>query len=68
MTKINNEEIILNSDLIESISQTPDTIILLTSGKTILVKESLEEIIEKTVHFRKRIYQKPDTYEQKNEE
>jgi len=59
LTRINREEIILNSDLIESISRSPDTIILLTTGKTLMVLESPEEIKKKVIEFRRLILQGP---------
>jgi len=68
LTKINNEELFLNPDLIENISQSPDTRILLISGKTIMVKESPEEIVESIVKFRQRIYLQPDIIRHNTEE
>jgi len=52
---INGTEIVLNSDLIEFMEETPDTIISLSSGKKMIVKESVPEIVEKVVEFRRRI-------------
>jgi len=53
--KTNGEEITLNSDLIEQIQETPDTVITLTNCKKILVKESAEQIIEKVIAYRRKI-------------
>lgn len=58
LTKLNGVEFILNCDNIESIQESPDTTILLTNGKLYIVRESMQEIVEKTVAFRKRIYSK----------
>jgi len=52
---INGAHIVLNSDLIEFIEATPDTIISLSTGKKLIVKESVEEVIEKIIEFRRRI-------------
>jgi flagellar protein FlbD len=52
---INGTHIVLNSDLIEFIEATPDTVISLSTGKKLMVKESVEEVIEKIVRFRRRI-------------
>ncbi len=47
---------VLNSDLIESVEAAPDTIIRLTNGKTIVAKETVKEIVERIVEFRRRIH------------
>ena len=43
----------LNSELIETIMETPDTTILLTNGKHLIVRESKEEVVKKVVEFRR---------------
>jgi flagellar protein FlbD len=55
VTKLNNEEIVINSDLIEVIEETPNTIITLTTGKKIIVKDSSKEIIDKVITYKRRI-------------
>ncbi len=52
---INGTEIVLNSDLIEFMEATPDTIISLSNGKKMIVKESVEEVVDRVVEFRRRI-------------
>jgi flagellar protein FlbD len=49
ITKFNHELILLNNDLIESVEETPDTIITLTSGKKLVVQESIKEIYTKVM-------------------
>lgn len=39
LTKLNENKFILNAGLIETIEETPDTVITLVSGKKIIVKE-----------------------------
>lgn len=70
VSMINDTHIVLNSDLIEYIEATPDTVISLSTGKKFMVKESVDEVIGKVVEFRQRIgasarnYRKPaDTSE-----
>ncbi len=55
LTKLNGSQITLNAELIESIEATPDTILTLTNGKKIVVKENAEEIITKTIAYKKKI-------------
>ena len=54
LTKINNQEFFINCDLMEFIESTPDTIISLTTGKKIIVKESAEEVIEKIIEYKSK--------------
>lgn len=44
VTKMNGNEITVNADLIEIVEETPDTVITLTTGKKIIVKESRQMI------------------------
>jgi len=46
----------INIDLIELVEETPDTIITLTTGRKILVRESSRHIQEEIIKIRKRIY------------
>ena len=45
--RLNGKEFIVNCDLIEFIESTPDTVITLTTGKKIVVAESIDEVIKK---------------------
>ena len=56
LTKLNDSVFILNSSLIESIEETPDTVITLTTGKFLIVKETEDEIIEKVISYNKQIF------------
>ena len=56
LTKINGEKILLNDDLIEVVEETPDTVISLTTGRKIIVKESRQEVKSLVKLFRKDIF------------
>lgn len=56
LTRLNGEKMMLNIDLIELIEETPDTIITLTTGRKVLVKESARQIQAEIIKFRKQIY------------
>ena len=53
VTKLNGAKILMNSDLIEIVEETPDTMITLTTGRKIIVKESRHDI-ENLVKLYKR--------------
>ena len=56
LTRLNRVPMVLNSDLIEHIDVTPDTVITLTTGQILRVRESASEVVERIVEFRHRIY------------
>ena len=56
LTRLNHAPLVLNSDLIEHVEVTPDTVITLTSGQKLMVLESADEVIERVVAFRRAVY------------
>lgn len=59
LTRLNHVPMVLNSDLIEHIDVTPDTVITLTTGQILRVRETAEEVVELIVEFRRRIFTGP---------
>jgi flagellar protein FlbD len=59
LTRINHVPLVLNSDRIEHIETTPDTVISLTGGVKFVVLESAEEIVRRVVEFRRKIHAGP---------
>ena len=55
VTRLNHTTMVLNSDLIEQVEMTPDTVISLTNGQKIMVLESSDEVVERVVTFRRSI-------------
>ncbi|WP_418421711.1 flagellar FlbD family protein [Anaerotruncus colihominis] len=58
VTKLKGERFVLNCYLIETISENPDTTISLTNGDLYIVRESMQEVIDKTIDFKRKIYQR----------
>ena len=56
---INDANIVVNSDLIEFIEATPDTVISLSTGKKFIVKESVPDVVDKVVEFRRSLTKPP---------
>ena len=56
VTKINGVSVLVNPDLIELVEETPDTVLTLTTGKKIIVKESRQEIKNLVILYRKDIF------------
>ncbi|MEA4831991.1 hypothetical protein SDC9_174936 [bioreactor metagenome] len=61
LTKFNKEKYFLNSDLIEIIEITPDTMITMTNGKTHYALETPDEIITKIEEFKIKILKNANT-------
>lgn len=55
LTRINGADILVNPDLIQTIERHADTVIALTNGDKILVKNGLEDITEKIITYRAEI-------------
>jgi flagellar protein FlbD len=52
--RINGKEFIINADFIETVEETPDTVIKLTSGKVFMVLDTPESIIEKCISYKNK--------------
>ena len=44
VTKMNGPKVTVNTDLIETVEEMPDTVITLTTGKKFIIKESRQEV------------------------
>ena len=56
LTKLNDDSITINCELIETMEETPDTVISLTTGRKIIVKESRQEVKNLVKSYRKDIF------------
>jgi len=55
VTKINDRDIVVNCDLIELIETTPDTTITMTTGRKIIILDTVDEVLNKVVAYKGRI-------------
>lgn len=55
LTRLNNQPLVVNSDLIKFVEQAPDTVITLVTGEKIVVRESVPQILECIVQFRRTV-------------
>lgn len=56
VTKLNDQKVLINPDLIELVQETPDTVISFTTGRKIIVKESRQEVKNLVKLYRKDIF------------
>ncbi len=55
LTRLNNRALMVNSDLIKFVENSPDTVITLITGEKLIVKEPIEIVLERVVQFRRSI-------------
>ena len=55
LTRLNNHPLVVNSDLIKSVENAPDTVLTLVTGEKIIVLETTEQVLERVVAFRRAI-------------
>ncbi len=56
LSRLNNQPIMVNADLIETLESTPDTVVTLTSGNKLIVRDSPDEIRAKIIAYKREIY------------
>jgi flagellar protein FlbD len=59
VTRLDGREVVVNVDLIITIEKIPDTVLTLTTGDRIMVRESVEEIVQRAIAYRHRLLQGP---------
>ena len=55
LTRLNNSPLIVNSDLVKFVEQSPDTVITLVNGEKILVREKADEVLNRIVEYRRSV-------------
>ena len=51
LTRLNGQRFVLNADLIRTVESTPDTVITLTSGEHIVVRDGLDEVVARVIEY-----------------
>jgi flagellar protein FlbD len=59
LTRFDGTEFVVNSDLILTVERIPDTVVTLTTGDRLMVRESVEQIVERAAAYRQRVLQGP---------
>lgn len=66
VTRLNGKEYLINFDLIETIEETPDTVITLRDGKKYVVLETTDEIIDRIIEFKQKVLTHSDLIKRDN--
>ena len=54
--KLNGAEIVVNAELIESVEAAPDTVLNLATGNRFIVKDSMQDVVDKIVEYKRKVY------------
>ncbi len=54
LTKLDGKEFLLNELMIESVTETPDTVVVLSNGHSYIVRETMKEIQIKVLEYNRR--------------
>lgn len=60
LTRLNHAALVVNSDLIEHIDMSPDTVLSMTTGQRITVLETADEVIRHVIEFRRLLLHLPE--------
>jgi flagellar protein FlbD len=60
LIRLNGHPVMVNCDLIESLEETPDTVVTLTSGNKLVVRDSMAEVQRKIIEYKRKIYGPPE--------
>lgn len=56
VTRLGGSEFVINAELIETIEQTPDTVITLTTGHKHVVVEPMDEVVARVIAYRRAVF------------
>jgi flagellar protein FlbD len=56
LTRLNAREFAVNAEMIEFVEAIPDTMISLVSGKKLMVAESVDQVIERIIEYRRQCH------------
>ena len=57
VTRLNGERFVINAELIETVESNPDTTITLLNGDRYIVKESVDDVVEMVIEYKRRIFE-----------
>jgi flagellar protein FlbD len=55
VTRLDGSDVVVNADLVATVERTPDTVLALVTGVRIMVKETVEDIVNKVIDYRRRL-------------
>jgi flagellar protein FlbD len=67
LTRLNNQPMAVNSDLIKFVEQAPDTVLTLVTGEKLVVRETAQQVLDLILDFRRAIAATPLSATEPNE-
>ncbi len=55
VTRLDERVVVINAELIKMIESTPDTIITLINGDTLIVRENVDEVVRRAIDYARQI-------------
>ena len=55
VTRLDERVVVLNADMIKMLEATPDTIITLINGDTIVIRESVDEVVRRAIDYQRQV-------------
>ncbi len=56
LTLLNDKKVAINADMIKMVESTPDTMLTFTNGEKLMVKEELQEVVERIIAYKRQVY------------
>ena len=56
VTRLNGTKLVVNAEMIEFVESTPDTIISMNTGKKIIVRDSVDEVVSKIIEYQRESF------------
>lgn len=56
VTRLDGSVMVINCDLVESVEKTPDTVVTLVNGHKLVVRESVEGLVDLVIEYRKKTH------------
>jgi flagellar protein FlbD len=59
LVRLDGSDVVVNAELIATVEKTPDTMLTLTTGHHILVKQTVEEVVSEVIAYRRKLLTGP---------
>lgn len=56
LTRLNSRVIVLNAELIKMVEATPDTLVTMINGDTIMVRDPVDDVVAKAIDYQRRVH------------
>ena len=56
LTKLNDKQVVINCELIEQVEANPDTTITMSTGRKFIVRETVDDVVEKTIAYKRAAF------------